>query len=432
MKSILVYDAICGAGKTTRIIDYIKTESRPVIYIAPLISETVRVSGAIVDDKEVHMQDDLGNYIYDQKHPLAEKMFRLPSNRNAYGSKLESLRSMVKYGDNIASTHSLFSMLDLEIVEHIKKNKYVLFVDEALNVWQKFDVYAHLTNKKCSDDLDGTSKSDRVVRNMVDNGYITVDDDGLLHWDHTKFVDVQNSLYAEVASLCDLKQLYMINGKVVVWELNSTVLSAFDSVIMATYMFKASFMSKYLSIHDFDVSIERWGNSPSGIKHLFNLYDGNLNDVGDREGVLSYSSTKGTKGKEVAIKVRNSMHNWFLHHSKAKANNRLWTCFKHNKPTISGRNYGGQWLAFSTKATNDYAHVENIAYLCNNYPNTFLVQMMSKRGEDFNQDLWALSELIQWVFRSAIRNGNVVNMYIPSSRMRGLLLRWLNDEFVEV
>ncbi|MCT9509257.1 hypothetical protein KTJ05_18660, partial [Acinetobacter baumannii] len=39
------------------------------------------------------------------------------------------------------------------------------------------------------------------------------------------------------------------------------------------------------------------------------------------------------------------------------------------------------------------------------------------------------SEMVQWIWRSAIREGNPINIYVPSSRMRSLLQRWLNDEF---
>ena len=41
------------------------------------------------------------------------------------------------------------------------------------------------------------------------------------------------------------------------------------------------------------------------------------------------------------------------------------------------------------------------------------------------EDVWALSELIQWLFRSAIRENKEINLYIPSSRMRSLLKEWL-------
>jgi hypothetical protein len=49
-------------------------------------------------------------------------------------------------------------------------------------------------------------------------------------------------------------------------------------------------------------------------------------------------------------------------------------------------------------------------------------------GIPVDSDMYALSSLIQWVWRSAIREGNPITLYVPSSRMRGLLIKWLNDE----
>jgi hypothetical protein len=46
-------------------------------------------------------------------------------------------------------------------------------------------------------------------------------------------------------------------------------------------------------------------------------------------------------------------------------------------------------------------------------------------ANDINQDMYALSVLIQWLFRSAVRKGEEVWIYIPSKRMRSLLERWL-------
>ena len=46
----------------------------------------------------------------------------------------------------------------------------------------------------------------------------------------------------------------------------------------------------------------------------------------------------------------------------------------------------------------------------------------------------ALSILIQTIFRTRIRNFDksdeerIINLYIPSSRMRNLLKKWLNNE----
>ena len=46
---------------------------------------------------------------------------------------------------------------------------------------------------------------------------------------------------------------------------------------------------------------------------------------------------------------------------------------------------------------------------------------------EIDENKYALSEMIQWIWRSAIRNGEDIYIYIPSRRMRDLLLEWLND-----
>ena len=43
-----------------------------------------------------------------------------------------------------------------------------------------------------------------------------------------------------------------------------------------------------------------------------------------------------------------------------------------------------------------------------------------------DEDLFALSEMLQFIWRSAIREGKDIHLYIPSSRMRGLLETWLD------
>ena len=49
----------------------------------------------------------------------------------------------------------------------------------------------------------------------------------------------------------------------------------------------------------------------------------------------------------------------------------------------------------------------------------------------FDKDLWALSNMIQFVFRSRLRKVEPINLYVPSSRMREVFKRWLEGEFDE-
>ena len=70
-------------------------------------------------------------------------------------------------------------------------------------------------------------------------------------------------------------------------------------------------------------------------------------------------------------------------------------------------------------------------YLANRFYTPQQINFFRERGVDLNEELWALSELVQWIWRGCIREGKEMNLYIPSYRMRTLLYRWLNGEFLE-
>jgi hypothetical protein len=47
-----------------------------------------------------------------------------------------------------------------------------------------------------------------------------------------------------------------------------------------------------------------------------------------------------------------------------------------------------------------------------------------------DETLFALSEMIQFVWRSRIREGHPICLYIPSERMRHLFTEWLHADSV--
>lgn len=76
--------------------------------------------------------------------------------------------------------------------------------------------------------------------------------------------------------------------------------------------------------------------------------------------------------------------------------------------------------------TNKYADTYNLAYCVNVYLHPGITQFFLQRGISINEDLYGLSEMIQWIWRSRIRKGESINIYIPSMRMRNLLIDWMN------
>ena len=70
------------------------------------------------------------------------------------------------------------------------------------------------------------------------------------------------------------------------------------------------------------------------------------------------------------------------------------------------------------RATNDYKYKTHLMYIYNRYMKPDL-KMLFKT--ELNEDIYALSDLVQWVFRSAIRDNKPINLYLPSERMRNLI-----------
>lgn len=75
-----------------------------------------------------------------------------------------------------------------------------------------------------------------------------------------------------------------------------------------------------------------------------------------------------------------------------------------------------------------YSDRKHLAYLLNVYENPEVIKWFAGYGIKVDQEAFALSQLLQWIWRSAIRNGEPVKLYLPSARMRRILREWLEDE----
>lgn len=419
-------------GKTLLIIDMINKSlmSQKYIFITPLLTECHRIAGTVYDPEDpykrpivINSDDTSVLYQYrDQDTPLRNRMFKHPYfSRN--GGKAESLPVLLGNNDNIVTTHQLFVNLTPEILN--KAKDYILVIDEMLSIYELYTDF----NKK---EIDA----------MFRNKWISLTEDGITLQFHREnysgniedHVDPTNNTYYETfATLCDLGQLLLIDDKVVIWELAANTLKSFKEVWIATYLFEDNIMSSYFKAHDIQYETVKFGKKPSDIKHLINVYEDSprsrLNTIGIKFNALSATNCKNSEVKDI---LSSNLDNYIKNKAKCKKSELLWTCFKDAKPRVQkfGNNiYSNEWLAANTKATNEYKDKNTLAYLCNIFPNPELVKASSCRGYTINEEIYALSEMVQWIWRSAIREGKEINLYVPSSRMRTLLYRWLNNEF---
>jgi len=85
------------------------------------------------------------------------------------------------------------------------------------------------------------------------------------------------------------------------------------------------------------------------------------------------------------------------------------------------------WVPNMTRGTNDYRHCSHLIYLWDQNLNPRIAEFLGVDSQR-HRDMYAISELIQWVYRSRVRDGQPITLYLPSSRMRKLLQRWLDGD----
>ena len=100
-----------------------------------------------------------------------------------------------------------------------------------------------------------------------------------------------------------------------------------------------------------------------------------------------------------------------------------------SKPGVFAKNSrlkDANWIANTTRGTNDFIHCSHLVYLYDQNINPVVARWLGDSSRAFN-DAYALTELIQWVWRSRIRRGKPITLYLPSPRMRRLFEVWLYD-----
>ena len=194
---------------------------------------------------------------------------------------------------------------------------------------------------------------------------------------------------------------------------------------------------KYVLKPKLDVQEDR-----SHLKELMNIYDGKYNEIGEVENTLSKSWFINSRNRGKVKRLQKNLYNYLRNEKNAKSEQILWTTFKDCKKKIQGNGFSkeepvsnangnvgkGCFTPFNLRATNKYKHKTILAFCLNVYMNPVVEHFFIQNGVKVNKDLLALSDLLQWIFRSAIREGKPIDIYIPSKRMRTLLEKWLNNE----
>lgn len=399
-RKITIIDSMMGTGKTTYAINKMqKSSNYNYVYITPYLSEIQRIKTSITN-KKFYEPVNIGN------------------------GKLDSLHDLLLKNKNIASTHALFKTANEDTKALLNANNYILILDEVM------DVIEQVPLKK--DDL----------KLLLENELISIDYDNnnLVKWNPNK-IEVSTQ-YDRIKQMILNENVYMVNNTLLMWTFPVEIFKAFKKVYVLTYLFKGQIQRYYYDLYKLDYeykSIHKVDNDyvlgeyiekydMSSIRNRINILDDKINIIGDNEYALSSSWYDKDKNKLLITQLKNNTLNYFVHKIKGKSKDNMWTTYKKQKSKLSGKGYSRGFVSLTARATNDYADKYNLAYLSNVFLNPIVKQFFVDRGVQVEENVYALSELVQWIYRSRIRkcNDESINIYIPSSRMRRLLENWLN------
>jgi len=398
MSEVIIVDEMMGSGKSSAAINYINSSSdERFIVITPYLDEVERY---IVSCPTKHF-----------KEPLPKT-----------GRKLVDIKDLIRNGNNIVCTHALFQRFDNEIINLCRILDYTMILDEVAEVIQEYEI--------TKDDI-----------SILLKDYCDVDENGLMTWRESQ--QSYCGKFDEVKNLCNLGGLAIVNDVAFIWLFPIEIFKAFKKTYILTYMFNAQLQRYYYdyykieytyqyvagdSMDTYRFSEEKTSHAKYDYRNLIHIIDNyKLNVIGNIREDLSLSWYQRYKGTAVIKQLQSNLYNFFRNIRNDNSKDNIWTTFKDYKHVLSGKGYTRGFIPLNMRATNVYKDRTSVAYPINRFLRPMIKDFFQDHGVTVDEDGYALSEMLQWIWRSAIRDGKEIWIYIPSSRMRSLLEKWIDE-----
>lgn len=426
MLIITVIDAIMGSGKSSAAINYMNEHpTQKFVYITPFLDEVKRITD---ECRKIQMYE-----------PVQRSEFR--------GSKVLHTLALVRNGCNVATTHRAFMSYPPELLEAIRKQQYTLIIDEDVDIIEKIDI----------------KTGDLLL--LEDAGWIYADENGEYHvsrevseetvrlTSHTDILDVIRAHTVHKAE--DPNE---VNTTCFVWALPPELITAFKDTYVLTYMFEGQSLKKMFDLYGLPYSFggiryqpesgyhfaDRPDYVPSYVPHIKEKI--HLVDDEDRLNVFALDRRYRKKQQAVSAfsatwcrskanagelqQLKNNLNTFMRRRfADVPASQKMWSSFESVRGSLKGKGYATGFITYNQRATNKYRDRTHLAYCVNVYQHGSYQQYYEQVGVPLTreeQDAFALSTMVQWVWRSAIRDGKDIWLYVPSARMRKLFTDWMD------
>lgn len=344
------------------------------------------------------------------------------------GNKHDNLIKLLEQGYNIVTTHSLFLDFTVELGELCWKNRYCLVIDETPNIFS-------------------TLKLSKYDLQYLMHNFIEVDSEhNRLRW-KPECADYEGR-FEDVKELCDMGALvYCESTGVAYRSFPYEAFSCFREAYLLTYMFKGSLMQYFFDYHKIPYAMKsiqrdletgefyfgKWTSPVPEVDYrsLIHICDNNkMNAIGNDSTALSKSWYTRASSEQFDT-MKKHLKNYFTNIHQSRSDRNLWTTYENWRDYLSGRGYAKGFIVLNKRATNEYINCDCVAYMVNRFIDPYVKKFFVNAGVKVDEDAFALSEMLQFIWRSAIRTGQPINLYVPSSRMRGLLVKWIEENSVQ-
>lgn len=405
-EKVSIIDSRCGSGKTEWSIRYMNENSdKRFIFVTPYLTEVERILKCCSD-------------------------FYQPDNTKM--TKSENFDLLVEDNKNIVTTHQLLHHLTPETIEKIKNLNYELILDEVMDV------------------VSETTLADNDRKALIELGFFDEENGNLKLGDINKIYSYDDTKWAyfNIVNGLKRKNLEIFENKILMWLFPIDIFNSFKKVFILTYMFDGYPMSpyfkfnnieykKYMAYYNSNINkfdIKEYGKEDnSTIKSLITIFeDEKLNSIGDDKTSFSLYWFQSKIKDEDILQIRKNILNIIKNKTKCKIDDILWTSFKEFQNIIvNEKTKNKNFISHNIRATNDYDKKWVVMYFISRNYNPIIKRWFKSKNITVNEDMFALSEMIQWVFRSRIRRGESIYLYVPSSRMRLLFKNWLDGKLPE-
>ena len=376
------------------------------IYITPYLAESNRIKEGC---PELHFVEP--------SNKLSEYHFR----------KTEHTAALISEGCNITTTHAAFRNYNRDTLAMIRELGYTLIIDESLDIL--------IESQMKTNDIGG----------LVATGFL--ESDGTTYRATDKLYD--SGKFEDEMKMFRSRDILCVDGqkrqKLYYWALPQELLTSFDEVFVLTYLFTGQALCYFMKIYKIPYTyigvslkdgVYRFSDNtdyvPEYTKHIKDLIhiveSPKLNRIGDPPHALSMNWYQRRKaGEDGELKtVKDHIFNCYNNIWRGcKADERMWGTYKSACNKVKGRGYTKSYVVFNERATNSYINKRYLAYAVNLFMNVAERRVYEKFGVEVDQDMYALSTMLQWIWRSAIRRGEEIWLYVPSRRMRTLLKDWM-------